>query len=47
MGRKILFDDSNLVVVHDKRVTLMPKDMQLIPQLCKVKGGMGRQGVVD
>ena len=28
-----LFEDSNLVAIHSKRVTLMPKDMQLIRRL--------------
>ena len=28
-----LFDDSNLAAIHAKRVTIMPKDMELVSQI--------------
>ena len=30
-----LFEDSNLCAIHAKRVTLMPKDMQLARTICR------------
>ena len=29
-----LFDDTNLCAIHAKRVTVMPKDMQLARRIC-------------
>ena len=29
-----LFEDSNLCAIHAKRVTVMPKDIQLARQIC-------------
>ena len=34
-----LFEDTNLCAIHAKRVTIMPKDMQLV---CKIRGGFRR-----
>ena len=28
-----LFEDSNLLTIHSKRVTVMPKDMQLVQRI--------------
>jgi histone H3 len=30
-----LFEDTNLCAIHAKRVTIMPKDMQLV---CRIQG---------
>ena len=30
----LLFEDTNLCMIHTKRVTIMPKDMQLARRIC-------------
>ena len=32
-----LFEDTNLLTIHSKRVTVMPKDMQLVQQIREEK----------
>ncbi|KAF4013677.1 hypothetical protein R6Z07F_016943 [Ovis aries] len=36
-----LFEDTNLCAIHAKRVTIMPKDIQLAPMSGRGKGGKG------
>ena len=37
------FEDTNLLAIHAKRVTIMPKDMQLARRICGDESSMGPQ----
>ena len=42
-----LFEDTNLCAIHAKRVTIMPKDIQLAARACRVRSPIGADTAPD